>query len=61
MAGAKKKLFYAYFPPQKTVKSTSDGRARHSNRSGVVDLAGRGPLIIARVGNGVTKFSPQRQ
>jgi len=27
MAGAKKKLFYA-FPPQKTVKSSSNGRAR---------------------------------
>ena len=31
------------------------------NRSGVVDLVGRDPLIIARVENGVTKFSPQRQ
>ena len=40
---------------------SSDGRARHRNRSGVVDLVGREPLIIARVENGVTKFSPQRQ
>jgi len=46
---------------KKTVKSSSDGRARHRNRSGVVDLVGREPLIIARVENGVTKFSPQRQ
>ena len=33
----------------------------YPNRSGVVDLVGREPLIIARVENGVTKFSPQRQ
>ena len=31
------------------------------NRSGVVELFGREPLIIARIENGVTKFSPQRQ
>jgi len=31
------------------------------NRSGVVELVGREPFIIARVENGVTKFSPQRQ
>ena len=43
------------------MKSSFDGRARHRNRSGVVDLVGREPLIIARVENGVTKFSPQRQ
>jgi len=44
------------------VKSSSDGRARqHRNRSGVVELVGREPLIIARFENGVTKFSPQRQ
>ena len=42
-------------------KSSSDGHARHCNRSGVVELVGREPLIIARVENGVTKFSPQRQ
>ena len=62
MPGTKKNLLFFYaFPPQKTVKSTSDGRARHRNRSGVVELVGREPLIIARVENGVTKFSPQRQ
>ena len=43
------------------MKSSSDGRARHRNRSGVVDLVGREPLIIARVENGVTKFSLKRQ
>ena len=59
-AGREKKLFYA-FPPQKTVKPSSDGRARHRNRSGVVEFVGREPWIIARVENGVTKFSLQRQ
>jgi len=43
------------------VKLSSDSRAHLRNRSGVVDLVGREPLIIARVENGVTKFSPQRQ
>ena len=53
--------FYARaFPPQKTLKSSSDGRDHHRNRSGVVELVGSEPLIIARVENGVTKFSPQR-
>jgi hypothetical protein len=60
MPGTKKKLFYA-FPPQKTVKTSSGGRARHRNRSGVIELVGREPWIIARVENGVTKFSPKRQ
>ena len=60
MAGAKKKLCFMLFL-LKTVKSTSDGRVRHRNRSGVVELVGREPWIIARVENGVTKFSPQRQ
>jgi len=54
MPGTKNKLFNA-FPPQKTVKSTSDGRARHRNRSGVVDLVGREPLMFAKFENGVTK------
>ena len=31
------------------------------NRSGVVELVGRGALIIAGVENGVTKILPQRQ
>jgi len=43
MLGTKKKLFLCFssFPPQKTVKSSSDGRAHHRNRSGVVELVGR--------------------
>jgi hypothetical protein len=45
----------------KKVKSLSDCRAHHRNRSGVVELVGREPLIFARVENGVTKFSPKRQ
>ena len=60
MVGAKKKLFLYAFPLQKTVKSSSDGSAHLRNRSGVVELVGREPLIIARVENDVTKFSPQR-
>ena len=60
--GREKKTFFDAFPPQKKfVKSTSDGRAHHRNRLGVVELVGREPLIIARVENGVTKFSPQGQ
>ena len=59
--GHDEKTFFNAFPPQKKVKSSSDGRAHLRNRSGVVDLVGREPLIIARVENGVTKFSPQRQ
>ena len=55
MSGTKKKLFFHAFPPQKTVKSSSDGRARHHNRSGVVELVGREPLMFAKVENGVTK------
>jgi hypothetical protein len=61
MPGAQKQLFFYAFPLQKTVKSSSNGRARHRNRSGVVELVGREHWIIARVENGVTKFSPQRQ
>jgi len=60
MVGDKKKLFFHVFPPQKTVKSSSGGRAHLRNRSGLVELVGREPWIIARVENSVTKFSPQR-
>ncbi len=42
-------------------KSSLSILAHDRNRSGVVELVGREPLIIARVENGVTKFSPQRQ
>ena len=34
---------------------------RHRNRSGVVELVGREPLMFARVENGVTKFSLKKQ
>jgi len=61
MPGTKKNFFHA-FPPQKTVlKSSSDGRAHLRNRSGVDELVGREPWIIARVENGGTNFSPQRR
>ena len=39
----------------KTGKSSSDGRARHRNRSAVVELVEREPLMFAKVENGVTK------
>ena len=42
-------------------KSSPPVRKPYRNRSGVIELVGREPLIIARVENGVTKFSPQRQ
>ena len=60
-AGHEKKTFFNAFPPQKTVKTSSGGRARHRNRSGVVELVGREPLIFARVENGETEFSPEKQ
>ena len=42
---------------RKTRKSSSDGRARCRNRSGVLDLVWREPLMFAKVenANGVTK------
>ena len=61
LASSSHELFFEAFPLQKTVKSSSDGHAHLRNRSGVVELVGREPWIIARVENGVTKFSPQRQ
>jgi len=61
MPGAKKKLFFYAFPPQKTVTPSSDGRAHIRNRSGVVELVGREPLIFAKVENGVTEFSTKKQ
>ena len=51
MPGAKKKLlFLAMFEEiigQKPGKSSSNGRARHRDRSGVVKLVGREPLMFA--------------
>ena len=61
MPGLLKKLFFDDFNPLKPENSSLSVLARHRNRSGVVELVGREPLIIARVENGVTKFSPKRQ
>ena len=57
MVGTKKNVFLCFsISSSKTVKSSSDGRAHHRNRSGVVEFVGREPLIFARVENGVTKL-----
>ena len=58
-----KKLFFDKVRTQKEKpgKSSLSVLVHDRNRSGVVELVGREPLIIARVENGVTKFSPQRQ
>jgi hypothetical protein len=58
MQGTKKNIFLAMFEKrigQKPGKTSSDGRARHRNRSGVVELFGREPLMFAKVENGLTK------
>ena len=59
--GLLKKLFFDKVLTQKPGKSSLSVLVHGRNRSGVVELVGREPLIIARVENGVTKFSPQRQ
>ena len=56
-----KKLFFDKVRPPNPGKSSLSVMAHGRNRSGVVEVVGRGPLIIARVEKGVTKFSPQRQ
>ena len=62
MPGLWKKNIFDDFDPKKPAgKSSLSVLARHRNRSGVVELVGREPLIIARVENGVTKVSPHRQ
>ena len=60
-SGRKSNFFYA-FTPQKIVKYSSDGRARHRNRSGVVDSVGREPWMFARVESDkiVPNFSPEK-
>ena len=45
----------------KTRESSLSVRVLYRNRSGVVELLGREPLIFARVENGVTKFSPKKR
>ena len=58
--GLLKILFFDKVQTQKPGKSSLSVLAHDRNRSGVVELVGREPLIIARVENGVTKFSPKR-
>jgi len=63
-SGREKKIFLAMLKQkngQNPGKSSSDGRARYRNRLGVVELVGRGPLMFARVENGVTRFSPKKK
>ena len=64
MAGTKKETFFAMFMlmfgkiiGQKPGKSSSNVRARHHNRSSVVELVGREPFMFAKVENGVTKLA----
>tara|TARA_B100000524_G_scaffold157642_1_gene79937 strand:+ start:21 stop:434 length:414 start_codon:yes stop_codon:yes gene_type:complete len=57
-AGREKKPFFGDVRKKnwpKTGKKSSDGRALHRNRSGVVKLVEREPLMFAQVENGVTK------
>jgi len=62
IVGLLKKLFFDKVRTQKPAgKSSLSVLAHDRNRSGVVELVGREPWIIARVENGVTKFSPQKQ
>ena len=58
-----KKLFFdkVKVRTQKPGKSSLSVLVHDRNRSGVVELVGREPWIIARVENGVTTFSPKRQ
>ena len=55
-----KKLFFGDVETKKPGKSSPSVRVRHRNRSGVVDLVGREPLMFARVENGVPKLSPKK-
>jgi len=59
IVGLLKKLFFDKVRTQKPGNSSLSVLAHDRNRSGVVELVGREPWIIARVENGVTKFSPQ--
>jgi len=56
-----KKLFFDKVRTQKPGNTSLSDLVHDRNRSGVVELVGREPWIIARVENGVTKFSPHRQ
>ena len=59
--GPFEKTFFDKVRTQNPRNSSLSVLAHDRNRSGVVELVGREPLIIARVENGVTKFWPQRQ
>jgi len=59
--GPFEKTFFDKVRTPKPGKSSLSVLVHDRNRSGVVELVGREHLIIARVENGVTKFSPQRQ
>ena len=52
---------YDDFKPIKAGKSSPSILVPYRNRSGMVELVGREPLMFARVENGVTKFSPKKQ
>ena len=51
---------YDDFKPIKAGKSSPSVLVPYRNRSGMVELVGREPLMFARVENGVTKFSPKK-
>ena len=59
--GPFEKTFFDKVRTQKPGKFSLPVLVQSRNRSGVVELVGREPWIIARVENGVTKFSPNRQ
>ena len=59
--GHEKTNFLCFSSSKKHEIISSDGCAHHHNRSGVVELVGREPLIFVRVENGVTKFAEQTQ
>tara|TARA_B100000513_G_scaffold38160_1_gene14579 strand:+ start:177 stop:473 length:297 start_codon:yes stop_codon:yes gene_type:complete len=56
-----KKLFFDDVRTPKPGKSSPFVVVRHRNRSGVVELVGREPVMFASVENGVTKSSPKKQ
>ena len=62
-SGPSEKTFFDDFDPKKpgNLHCLFWSGIAIRNRSGVVELVGREPLIFARVENGVTIFSPKRQ
>ena len=55
------KLFFDDVETKRPGKSSPSIRVRHHNRSGVVELVGREPLMFARVESGVTKMLPKNK